>query len=183
MILPFVRDGESGSVQVTIERVDDPSAVGQTAEARGFPCCTALVDFPRCGYGALFGWVQLVRSTDGASGGEFFEQDPFSLFADSTPPSPYCFFGVAPTLFDSPARFERKPMAWRAHSFLAWTPMGSGAATAERRVVPLVGFSWGFDIDDAGEIVPRAARALTFQDWDAHEPFLSGHHRGWTFGR
>lgn len=31
----------------------------------------------------LFGWVQLVRSTDNESGGGEFEVDPFALFGDA----------------------------------------------------------------------------------------------------
>jgi hypothetical protein len=177
--IPFTRAGGSGSIHVTVERVVDPAAVGQTSEARDFPCVTARVDYPHRGYAALFGWVQSVRSTDGPTGGRSWETDPFSLFSDSQPPSPYCFFGVSPTLFDSPARHVRKPMSWLAHTFLAWTPLD----TDERRVVPLVGFSWGFDIDEAGTITIADANQLSLADWDTHLPFLDRSHPGWQFDR
>ncbi|MGC0417609.1 hypothetical protein [Embleya sp. AB8] len=176
MILPFTREGKSGSVRVAVERVDDPAAVGQTEEARDFPCLTARIDFPGRGYGALFGWVQLVRSTDGASDGAGFEMDPFPLFAAAR--SPYCYFGLAPTLFDSPARFDRKPLSWLAHTFLAWTPM---AERVEPHVVPLVGFSWGFEIDDGERIGIRAALPLAADAWAEHLPLLRAEHPGWTF--
>ncbi|WP_331733639.1 hypothetical protein OG948_60045 (plasmid) [Embleya sp. NBC_00888] len=177
MILPFVREEKYGSVRVTVERVENPSAVGQTAEARDFPCLTALVDFPARGYGALFGWVQLVRSTDGSSAGTEFEMDPFPLFADAG--SPYCYFGVTPTLFDSPARHTRDPMTWLAHSFLAWTPM---ADTIERHAIPLVGFSWGFTIDRTETITVLPTRPLAPSDWTTHLPHLTEQHPTWTFG-
>jgi hypothetical protein len=53
----------------------------------------------------MFGWVQLVRSTDNASQGEEFEIDPFALFDDVR--TPYCWYGTEPTLFDSPCRVDR----------------------------------------------------------------------------
>jgi hypothetical protein len=43
--------------------------------AKGFPVCTATVDYPALGYRSLFGWVQVVRSTDNESGGLRFELD------------------------------------------------------------------------------------------------------------
>ncbi|MFF7246368.1 hypothetical protein ACFZBU_20940 [Embleya sp. NPDC008237] len=176
MRFPFVREGRTGSIQVTVERVEDPAAIGQTAEARDFPCLTAHIAYPARGYGALFGWVQLVRSTDGASAGAEFEMDPFPLFAEGG--SPYCYFGVAPTLFDSPARYTRAPMTWLAHTFLAWTPM---AETIEPHVVPLAGFSWGFSIDHTQTIALRPARPLTPADWTTHLPLLTEQHPTWTF--
>ncbi|MFI6689250.1 hypothetical protein [Streptomyces sp. NPDC050485] len=177
MILPFTRDGETGSVRVTLEQVDEPSTVGKHPESRGFPCCTAAVDHPGRGYRALFGWVQLVRSTDNSSGGVGFDMDPFILFEDA--PSPYAFFGISPTLFDAPSRAERKPMAWLAHSFLAWTPLDR----AQRHVLPLAGFSWGFDIDATGHITPRPAEALTAADWGGHLPYMGARYPAWNFDR
>ncbi|HCA86008.1 MAG TPA: hypothetical protein DEQ61_11220 [Streptomyces sp.] len=175
MILPFVHEGVAGTVTVSVERVDEPEAVGKFPGARGFPCCSAVVDHPGRGYRAMFGWVQLVQSTDSASRGKAFEMDPFFLFEDA--PSPYAFFGIKPTLFDAPSRDEREPLVWLAHSFLARTPLEQ----AERHVVPLAGFSWGFEIDEAGQIAPHRVRALAAGDWDAHRPYLSACHPGWSF--
>ena len=93
--------GATGTVQVECIPNDDPDEYGTPVSAAvGFPVCTATVRYPRRGYNAMFGWVQLVRSTDNASAGERFEMDPFGLFADA--PSPYCWFGTEPTLFDAP---------------------------------------------------------------------------------
>uniref|UniRef100_A0AAU2VKE0 Uncharacterized protein n=1 Tax=Streptomyces sp. NBC_00008 TaxID=2903610 RepID=A0AAU2VKE0_9ACTN len=114
MILPFTHDGETGSVTIDVEQVDDPRTIGKHPAMRGYPCCTSTVTYPGRGYRAMFGWVQFVRSTDNASGGADFDMDPFILFEDA--PSPYCFFGINPTLFDAPSRAERRPMAWLAHS-------------------------------------------------------------------
>ncbi|MET9177170.1 hypothetical protein ABZX88_02960 [Kitasatospora aureofaciens] len=175
MILSFTHDDMQGSVAVTVEQVADPTAIGKHPSAAGFPSCTAVVDYPGEGYRALFGWVQLVRSTDNSSGGAGFDMDPLCLFEDS--PSPYAFFGVRPTLFDAPSRVERSPLHWTAHSYLARTPLDDG----ERRVRPLLGFSWGFDIDANRRITLRPVQALAAADWDAHLPYLAASHPGWAF--
>ncbi|MFJ9711937.1 hypothetical protein [Streptomyces sp. NPDC101234] len=175
VIFPFVHDGAAGTVTVAVELVDAPEKVGKPPGARGFPSCSASVEHPAQGYRAMFGWVQLVQSTDSPSNGTAFETDPFFLFEDAS--SPYAFFGVRPTLFDAPSRVERTPLAWLAHSFLAWTPFEE----TKRSVVPLTGFSWGFDIDDTGRITPRPVRALAPDDWDTHRPYLGACHPGWSF--
>lgn len=143
--------------------------------ARGFPACSATVAFTGRGYHALFGWVQLVRSTDNAMQGAAFEMDPFVLFADS--PAPYCWFGTTPTLFDAPWRAEKRPIAWLAHSFLAATPLEKGP----KRVIPLVGFSWGFTIDEQRAITLLPPSRLTAVEWHAHLPYLRRCYPNWEF--
>lgn len=175
MIIPFLCDDMQGAIAVTLERVDDPAVIGKHPSADGFPCCTAEVDYPGMGYRALFGWVQLVRSTDNSSAGAAFDMDPFCLFEDA--PSPYAFFGINPTLFDAPSRAKRDPLAWTAHSYLARTPMDD----TERRVLPLVSFSWGFNIDSDSRITLQQVQSLTTVDWDAHLPYLGASHPGWVF--
>jgi hypothetical protein len=114
--------GSTGRVQVECIPNDDPGGYGTAASnAFGFPVCTATVRYPRRGYNAMFGWVQMVRSTDNHSAGGRFEMDPFGLFGDM--PSPYCWYGTEPTLFDAPSRVDRGPIDWVAHSFLATTPI------------------------------------------------------------
>ncbi|MEE1840149.1 MULTISPECIES: hypothetical protein [unclassified Streptomyces] len=177
MITSFLRDNMQGSLAVTVEHVDDPAAIGKHPSARDFPSCTAVVDYPGRGYRALFGWVQLVRSTDNSSAGAAFDMDPFYLFEDA--PSPYAFFGINPTLFDAPSRARRDPLDWTAHSYLAWTPMDD----TERRVLPLVGFSWGFNVDSDGRITLQPVEALSPGDWDAHLPYLGTSYPGWVFDK
>ncbi|ATW52707.1 hypothetical protein [Streptomyces peucetius] len=177
MIIPFLRDGMHGSITVTVEHVDDPAAIGKHPSAHGFPSCTAVVGYPGKGYRALFGWVQLVRSTDNSSGGAAFDMDPFYLFEDA--PSPYAFFGVNPILFDAPSRDSRDPLVWTAHSYLAWTPMDD----TERRVLPLAGFSWGFNIDSDSHITLQPVQTLTSVDWDAHLQYLGASYPGWVFDK
>jgi hypothetical protein len=69
-------------------------------------------------------------------------------------------------------------MEWLAHSFLAVTPLRDRL----RRVVPLLGFSWGFDIADQGRITLRPVARLSAGDWDAHLPHLRKSYPGWEFG-
>lgn len=64
---------------MAVELVDEPEMVDKPPEARRFPCCSASVEHPAQGYRAMFGWVQLVQSTDSPSNGTAFEMDPFFL--------------------------------------------------------------------------------------------------------
>jgi hypothetical protein len=172
----------TGNVQVECIANDDPSGYGTwAADAYGFPVCSATVQYPRRGYRAMFGWVQLVRSTDNEARGEQFEVDPFALFGDAR--SPYCWYGTEPTLFDAPSRLDRSPLTWLSHSFLATTPIDEVLAGSPRRVVPLTGFSWGFDLRDDDSVALREIAALTSSDWEAVLPILRAEYPSplWTF--
>jgi hypothetical protein len=176
MEIVFVRDGLAGRVWVTCVPNDDPPACGTPDLARGFPACTATIDYGGRGYRAMFGWVQLVQSSDNELRGAGFESDPFVVFADST--APYCWYGTTPTLFDAPWRTSRRPLTWLAHSFLAWTPLDPVGKT----VIPLLDFSWGFTIDDRGEIALQPVEQLAADAWDTHVPYLQARYPGWTYG-
>lgn len=175
MRLEFGHLGVSGHVEVSCDVTDDPDVLGTFPGARGLPNLTARVVYPGRGYRALFGWVQLVRSTDNGSGGREFEMDPFALFEDA--PSPYCFFGSLPTLFDAPARDERAGLDWLAHAFLAHSPLDA----EKRQVVPLLGFSWGFEVDDEGAVTVRPVEPLDSADWASHVPYFERTYPEWTF--
>jgi hypothetical protein len=174
----FGFDGETGSVHVECVVNNDPNAVGAWPHAEGFPVCTATVEYPRRGYRSMLGWVQLVRSTDNASGGAAFEMDPFALFGDA--PSPYCWYGTQPILFDAPSRPTRVPMRWEAHSFLATTRIDEVMRGSARWVEPLLGFAWGFEIRDERIELSPVAR-LTSADWDAHLAVLAESYPFWRF--
>jgi hypothetical protein len=146
--------------------------------AEGFPVCTATVDHPELGYRSMFGWVQLVRSTDNESRGQRFEVDPFALFGDA--PSPYCWYGQHPVLFDAPSRAERRPLDWVAHSFLATTPLEE-VMTVGRRVVPIAGFSWGFTDDGSSTVVLHDLAVLGDVEWAAHVGLLRETYPMWRF--
>lgn len=178
MDLEFSWSGHQGRVVVDCRTNHDPSAVGALPGADGLPTCIATVEFPNLGYRAMFGWVQLVRSSDNASGGKEFEADPFVLFGDS--PTPYCWYGLNPTLFDAPSRSARADLEWEAHSFLATTPLDEVMAWQPRRIVPLVGFSWGFDIV-GGDVTLRPPEALPLSRWNDDAPVLRARYGLWTF--
>jgi hypothetical protein len=176
MEIEFRRDGERGHVSVSCVPNDDPAAFGNGEDARGLPVCTATIDYPGRGYRGFFGWVQLVRSTDNAFAGRAFEMDPVRFFEDS--PAPYCWYGFKPILFDAPSRNHRRPLDWLAHSFLAFTP---GGDHAQKQVVPLLGFSWGFVIGDHGRVTLTPVRRLTADDWKSHLLHLRRCYPGWKF--
>ncbi len=171
--------GEAGMVHVECVPNTDPEFYGcWSPVAEGFPVCTATVDYPARGYRSMLGWVQVVRSTDNESGGVRFELDPFGLFGDA--PSPYCWYGQRPTLFDAPSRSVREPLEWIAHSFLAVTPLDEVAERKARRVVPLVGFSWGFT-DTASSVTLINIEVLTDGEWAMHLDILRQGYPMWVF--
>jgi hypothetical protein len=179
--MQFSWGGLIGDVRVDCVANADPDAYGcWHSGAIGYPVCTATVHFSRRGYRSMFGWVQLVRSTDNESRGEQFEVDPFVLFGDAQ--SPYCWYGTEPTLFDAPSRSGPAPPEWFAHSFLATTPIRELLDGNPRRVVPVLGFSWGFesrgDAPDMHEIQP-----LTRRDWLDDLPVLRASYPAprWSF--
>jgi len=178
----FVWDGLTGVVHAECVPNDDPLGYGTVApDAHGFPVCTASVRYPRRGYTSMFGWVQLVRATDYASQGKHFDVDPFVLFGDAR--SPYCWYGTEPTLFDAPSRLNRSPLEWACQSYLATTPIDEVMIGQPRRVVPLAGFGWGFDVLDDGSVVLHDMTALATDDWQRVVPVLRAEYPSplWTF--
>lgn len=105
--------------------------------------------------------------------------DPLLLFFDA--PSPYCWYGTAPTLFDAPFRLRDVAMEWVAHSFLATTPLDEAMRTLKRPVVPLVGFSWGFDIDDGRVVTLHPVAELSPNEWNSHLETLRQTYSDWEF--
>jgi len=178
MEITFNHLGYPGRVTVTVERTVDPAIVGAHDGAISLANCKATIEFEGRGYLQRFGWVQLVRSTDNAFQGEAFEMDPFDPFQlCELAPTPYCCYGVLPTLFDAPSRDERVYLDWVAHSFMAVSP-----SHGNRRVVtPLLGFSWGFRISDQGDITLDPIASLTASDWEAHLPYLRQCYPAWSF--
>lgn len=172
MRLSFHSDGLPGVIDVEVVVNVDPASLGCADHHLGFPACTATVTYDGGGYRAMFGWVQLVRSTDAATAD--FAKDPYILFPDED--HPYPFYGYKPTLFDAPGRSHRNDLEWTAHTFLASTPPELGA----RSVKAVQGFSWGFTIRKGCiELMPTAA--LTPGAWVEHLPYLTDTYPGWQF--
>ena len=178
MEFTFHHLGYQGRVVAFIERTVDPALLGAWEGAKDLANCTATIEFEGRGYLQRFGWVQLVRSTDNAFQGEKFEMDPFDPFElYDRAPTPYCWYGTLPTLFDAPSRDERVRLDWTAHSFLAVSP-----SRGNRRVVtPLLGFSWGFHIADDGAVRLQDIAPLTAPDWHSHLPYLHDTYPEWQF--
>ena len=178
MEVPFTHLGYQGRVIATVERTVDPATLGAWEGAKDLANCRATIEFEGRGYLQRFGWVQLVRSTDNAFQGQRFEMDPFDPFGlYERAPTPYCWYGTLPTLFDAPSRDERVHLDWVAHSFLAVSP-----PRGNRRVVtPLLGFSWGFHIADNGIVTLDAIASLRAADWASHLPYLRDCYPEWSF--
>lgn len=175
----FTWNDLSGAIHVECVANEDPGFWGVWhGKAEGFPVCTATVDYPLCGYRSMLGWVQMVRSTDNESDGADFEMDPLALFGDA--PSPYCWYGQRPTLFDAPSRPVRQPLDWTAHSFLAATPLEEVADLKPRRVVPIIGFSWGFT-DTGSDVTLQLPASLPTGTWDSHLSLLREAYPFWVF--
>ncbi len=174
----FTHQGHSGRVMVSVATTMAPAVLGARDGAIGLAHCTATIEFAGRGYLKLLGWVQLVRSSDNAFQGRQFEMDPFDPFGlYERAPSPYCWYGIAPTLFDAPSRDERFRLDWIAHSFLAASPLRGN----RRIVTPLLGFAWGFHVTDDGNIALEPITSLTAADWEAHLPYLHDCYAGWQF--
>lgn len=168
----FDFDGEHGRVLVEVVPNADPMAVGKSERELGMPVCTASVEFSARGYRSMLGWVQLVRQPSAAGP---FEIDPFDLFADSS--APFAWYGVRPVLFDAPSRWRSGAVQWEAHSFLTIGPWD----VDRRLVVPLVGFSWGFDQDPKDRLQLSQVRLLGPQDWEGHRPYMAASYPAWKF--
>lgn len=176
----FSLRGISGQISVSVTRNTDPDTIGYslltgglpTDAARGFPVCRATVTYPAQGYAAMFGWTQMVRSTDSAP--DRFEMDPIALYQQI--PTPYAWFGIRPELFDAPSRASRYDMTWEAHSFLCVSP----DAVLTRHVQAVAGFSWGFTINQQ-HITFTPPAALGPPTWDSHLSLLRTDYPSWTF--
>ena len=168
-----------GAVDVSVSRNTDGTLSGyallfgaDVAESvRDFPVCSASVSYPAPGYAAMFGWTQMVRSSD-ASGD--FETDPIAIYRDVA--TPFAWYGLRPTLFDAPSRDTRDDMDWECHSFLCISP----DAVITARVQAIVGFSWGFKISGS-QIVFAAPARLGPAAWDSHLDLLRSSYPAWIF--
>ena len=178
--IPFWLRGQNGLISVSVSRNTEPNALGYLLLsggepvdfARGFPVCRATVTYPAEGYAAVFGWTQMVRSTDSATSS--FEMDPIAIYRDVA--TPFAWYGLKPEFFDAPCRETRYDMDWLAHAFLCVSP----DAVLTPHVQAIAGFSWGFTIagSDTKFGVPTM---LGPDDWDSHLGLLRTEYPGWTF--
>lgn len=176
----FTLRGLDGRIDASLAVNDDPDAFGYSLIsggspvelARGFPVCRATVAYPADGYAAVFGWTQLVRSTDASQPG--FEMDPIAIYRDVS--TPFAWYGLKPELFDAPWRETRDDMVWEAHSFLCVTP----DAVVTPRAQAIAGFGWGFAVT-GGRVDLAPLAALGSEVWDGHLSLLRASYPGWRF--
>ena len=177
--LPFSLRGSTGNVAVTVESNPsrDPYEVLPGALAkdvpRGFPISTAQIEYSRQGYAAVFGWIQMVKASAGASA-EDFEIDPIALYRNMQ--MPYGWFGIKPTLFDAPSRLKPDDMAWICQSYLCFTPN----AVVGPHVRAVAGFEWGFVVQ-RDRVTVRKPSSLSEDAWNDHVPLLRTRYPEWTF--
>jgi hypothetical protein len=176
--VPFELRGIGGVVSVEYHANDDPRAWGYHALnlpydvnlARGFPVLRARIDHSAEGYGAIVGWIQVVRS--GRAEEDLFVDTP-PQFADAA--IPWIYWGVRPTFFDAPSTRERE-FRFRAYTFLAFTP----DAVISREVRPIFGLSWGYDVQDGHpSAVPLRLDGL--KHWPDACEVLEPRCPGWRF--
>jgi hypothetical protein len=117
-----------------------------------------------------------LRSSDNASAGASFELDPFEPLGRLT--RPFCWFGIAPTLFDAPSRASGADRLDSAQLPLLYHSRCGAGRGGEARA--LLGFSWGFAIGDGAISFEQPAR-LPPAEWDRHLALLRSEHPGWTF--
>lgn len=178
----------------------------------GFPVITAHVFYgphdlgqnPAVGpgYAALFGWIQFVKQVayppgqdpetrnpdEGVTTGWGIDVYPF----EQTVNSPFATFGWCPNIFDAPAiSLDQNPnnndFVWRAQSYLC--VLSDLATTQEVKLVPGVGFGWGFDLIEGParggdrKIVVKRVEPLPdlCGEWNGRLEYLRGRYPGWTF--
>lgn len=156
--------------------------------ARGFPTCKATLHaHTDVGYAAMYGWLQTVlekpdttsaeASAAEQEAGPRWQTDPLPLTQDLS--FPFTWFGAEPQLFDAPSRPDRsQPLDWTCQSFLAYVP----DAVVSRRVCPVVGFEWGFLVED-GEVRVKGLKGLddVGEAWEGKRRLWEGKFPGWEF--
>jgi hypothetical protein len=177
--IPFTLRGIAGRVEVSISANTNPEEIGYPLLfdgsvqefRRAFPICRAKVIYPADGYAAVFGWTQMVRSTDQTGQ---FEMDPIAIYTHVA--TPFAWFGVKPEAFDAPSRDALFDIAWEAHSFLCVSP----DAVLTPHVQAVCGFSWGFTVESS-QVHFAEPEALAAQAWDAHLDLLRTSYPNWRF--
>jgi hypothetical protein len=184
LTLPFVARGETGQAQINYAQHGDPDRwgidilglEGDVSRAAAFPVFEASISYPRDGYAAFFGWIQVVHYWSGSA-----DRPAWSLL--DNPPQlrglgvPFFSYGLLPRFFDAPLDTPADISRWQALTFLTQTPDG----LMSRNSVPLLGVSWGYLIDDEIPTMLPVVRA-TPQEWVDVREFLQHECPTWTFG-
>lgn len=191
---PFRLRGAEGSVIVSFRANEDPRRWGYgalglawpTELAQGLPVLTARTECSLAGYGAIMGWVQIVRidvldSSQPLAAGVEKAPAGHHEWVDGPPQLrglgvPFTSFGECPTLFDAPASTE-SDTTFFADSWLTASP----DALISRESCPVLGLRWGYSTR-AGQ--PHALHEPTLLDdshWAEALPLLRETFPDWRF--
>jgi hypothetical protein len=191
---PFSFRGREGSAAVTWGANDDPERWGYGLLGLPWPSSLALelpvlqveVSTPVEGYGAVMGWIQVVRIHVAESSTSLVPGNETAPPGDHTwvdvPPQlaglgvPFVSFGRSPSLFDAPASTE-SDIRFVADSFLTASP----DALISRRSQACFGLRWGYatKLGEKAELIPPTP--LDRGDWERAIPVLQEQFPDWSF--
>jgi hypothetical protein len=190
----FLFRGREATAAVTYRENEEPERWGYglldlpwpSSLATGLPVLEVDVSTPVEGYGAVMGWIQVVRihvadsSTSLVTGSE--KAPPGDHTWVDVPPQlqalgvPFVSFGRCPALFDAPASTE-SDVRFVADSFLTASP----DALVSRRSRACFGLRWGYStkLGEPAELLPPTL--LHRGDWEEAIPTLHEHFPDWGF--
>lgn len=191
---PFSFRGREGSAAVTYRANEDPERWGYGLLALPWPARLAIglpvlqVDVSTSleGYGAVMGWIQVVRIQVAESSTSLVPGNEKAPAGDhawvDVPPQlqslgvPFVSFGRCPTLFDAPASTE-SDIRFVADSFLTASP----DALISRRSQACFGLRWGYltKLGQTAELLPPTL--LRRSDWEQAIPLLQERFPDWSF--
>jgi hypothetical protein len=191
---PFSFRGREGNASVRYRQNEDPDRWGYgllelpwpSSLAVGLPVLEIDVSTALEGYGAVMGWIQVVRievaesSTSLVPGNE--KAPPGNHTWVDVPPQlkglgvPYVSFGRCPTLFDAPASTE-SDIRFVADSFLTASP----DALISRRSHACFGLRWGYSTKLGQKPEFLQLTLLGRSDWEHAIPVLQEHFPDWSF--
>lgn len=212
LTIPFNCRSQHGKVEITLRPNCDPvhahgldlifpdvSRASFAEQFFGFPVMHGAITYPipaslHLSYGNLFGWIQFVRSVPGQIVAEDehrysgWEMDIFPYAKDLQ--TPFAYWGFNPSIFDAPARLletngKVQNLEWRAQSFLCI--LEDAGMTKRVKLVPGVGFGWGFDIQAKDKEIKRDIIISGLEILDAEKEWvdrlglLRDLYPAWTF--
>jgi hypothetical protein len=186
--------GREGRAAVRFGANEDPGRWGYdflglpwpSSLALGLPVLEVDVSTPLEGYGAVMGWIQVVRIQVAESSTTLVPGNEKAPPGDHTwvdvPPQlqalgvPFLSFGRCPTLFDAPASTESE-LRFVADSFLTASP----DALVSRRSQACFGLRWGYSTKPGQKADLLPPTPLHRGDWANAIPVLQEQFPDWSF--
>ena len=186
--------GRDSNAAVRYRENEDPERWGYgllelpwpSSLAKGLPVLEVDISTPVEGYGAVMGWIQVVRIQVAESSTSLVpegEKAPAGthVWVDVPPQLqalgvPFVSFGRCPTLFDAPASTE-SDVRFVADSFLTASP----DALVSRRSRACFGLRWGYatKLGQKAELIQPTL--LDGTHWEEVMPVLREHFPEWGF--